>query len=91
MRGLWRLLAAHRDYRLLATAHLVSALGDYLLGVGLVYLVYDLTGSTARLGRDARRVGAAAGAARVRRPASWSTGGTAAAPSRPARCCRSRS
>jgi MFS family permease len=46
MRGLWRLLAAHRDYRLLATAHLVSALGDYLLGVGLVYLVYDLTGST---------------------------------------------
>jgi MFS family permease len=46
MRGLWRLLAAHRDYRLLAAAHLVSALGDYLLGVGLVYLVYDLTGST---------------------------------------------
>ncbi len=46
MRRLWRLLAAHRDYRLLATAHLVSALGDYLLGVGLVYLVYDLTGST---------------------------------------------
>jgi len=46
MRALWRLLAAHRDYRLLAGAHLVSALGDYLLGVGLVYLVYDLTGST---------------------------------------------
>ena len=46
MRALWRLLADQRDYRLLVSAGLVSSLGDYLLGVGLVYLVYDLTGST---------------------------------------------
>lgn len=46
MRTLWRLLADERDYRLLVSAGLVSSLGDYLLGVGLVYLVYDLTGST---------------------------------------------
>ncbi len=46
MRSLWRLLARHRDYRLLVLAGLVSSMGDYLLGVGLVYLVYDLTGST---------------------------------------------
>src|SRR4051812_32660044 len=46
VRALWRLLADQRDYRLLVSAGLVSSLGDYLLGVGLVYLVYDLTGST---------------------------------------------
>jgi MFS family permease len=46
VRVLWRLLADQRDYRLLVSAGLVSSLGDYLLGVGLVYLVYDLTGST---------------------------------------------
>jgi MFS family permease len=46
VRGLWRLVADHRDYRLLLAAGLVSQLGDYLLHVGMVYLVYDLTGST---------------------------------------------
>jgi MFS family permease len=46
VRALWRLLVDQRDYRLLVSAGLVSSLGDYLLGVGLVYLVYDLTGST---------------------------------------------
>ena len=46
MRSLWLLLAGHRDYRLLVGAGLVSALGDYVLGVGLTYLVYDMTGST---------------------------------------------
>jgi MFS family permease len=47
VRTLWRLLAGHRDYRLLVTAGLVSAVGDQLLGVGLAFLVYDRTGSTA--------------------------------------------
>jgi MFS family permease len=47
MRALWRLLAQHRDYRLLVTAGLVSAVGDRLLSVGLAFLVYDRTGSTA--------------------------------------------
>lgn len=47
MRALWQLLARHRDYRLLVAAGLVSAVGDRLLGVGLAFLVYDRTGSTA--------------------------------------------
>lgn len=46
MRALWRLVADHRDYRLLLSAGLVSQLGDHLLYVGMAYLVYDLTGST---------------------------------------------
>jgi MFS family permease len=46
VRGTWRLLARHRDYRFLVGAGIVSAVGDYVLGVGLVYLVYDRTGST---------------------------------------------
>jgi MFS family permease len=50
VRGLWRLVAAHRDYRLLLGAGLVSLVGDWLLGVGLSFLVYDLTGSTVASG-----------------------------------------
>ena len=46
MRALWRLLAANRDYRLLVSAGLVSLVGDYALGVGLTFLVYQITGST---------------------------------------------
>ena len=46
MRALRRLLVGRRDFRLLVGAGLVSAAGDYLLAVGLTYLVYDLTGST---------------------------------------------
>lgn len=46
MRALVQLIGRHRDYRLLVAAGLVSAVGDYLLAVGLVYLVYVLTGST---------------------------------------------
>ena len=46
MRNIWRVLADHRDYRLLVCAGLVSRLGDYLLSVGLMYLVYERTGST---------------------------------------------
>ncbi|GAA4354183.1 MFS transporter [Angustibacter luteus] len=46
MRAIWRLLVEHRDYRALLAAGLVSRTGDYVLTVGLMYLVYDLTGST---------------------------------------------
>jgi Na+/melibiose symporter-like transporter len=46
MRSLWRLLAANRDYRLLVGAGLISLIGDYVLGVGLTFLVYQITGST---------------------------------------------
>lgn len=46
MRTIWRVLVNHRDYRLLVSAGLVSRLGDYLLSVGLMYLVYERTGST---------------------------------------------
>jgi Na+/melibiose symporter-like transporter len=46
MRATWRLLAAHRDLRLLLSAGLVSLAGDWILTIGLVYRVYVLTGST---------------------------------------------
>jgi Na+/melibiose symporter-like transporter len=46
VRTAYRLLAQHRDYRLVMLAGLVSLSGDWLLQVGLAYLVYDLTGST---------------------------------------------
>jgi MFS family permease len=45
-RGPWRLLRTQRDLRLLLAAGLVSMTGDWLLGVGLTYAVYALTGST---------------------------------------------
>jgi len=44
--GLWRLLAGHRDLRLLLSAGLVSLTGDWILRTGLAYAVYALTGST---------------------------------------------
>jgi Na+/melibiose symporter-like transporter len=46
MARLWRVLAGHRDLRLLLSAGLISQVGDWILRVGLAYLVYDLTGST---------------------------------------------
>jgi Na+/melibiose symporter-like transporter len=46
MRPLWRLLAGHRDVRLLVGAGLISLTGDWLLTVGVGYYVYDRTGST---------------------------------------------
>jgi Na+/melibiose symporter-like transporter len=46
VRALVRLLSAHRDYRLLLVAGLVSMTGDWILGIGLTYLVYSITGST---------------------------------------------
>jgi len=42
----WRLLRRRRDLRLLLGAGLVSMTGDWLLGIGLTYSVYALTGST---------------------------------------------
>lgn len=46
MRALFRLLAEHRDYRLLVSAGLISMTGDWVLHVGLTFLVYQITGST---------------------------------------------
>jgi Na+/melibiose symporter-like transporter len=46
VRRLYRILAAHRDYRLLLAAGLISLAGDWTMRVGLSYAVYALTGST---------------------------------------------
>ena len=46
MRATWRLLAGHRDLRLLFGAGLISMIGDWILRIGLVYYVYALTSST---------------------------------------------
>ena len=46
MRPLLTVLRRHRDLRLLVAANQVSVIGDYLLNVGLMFFVYDLTGST---------------------------------------------
>ncbi|MBF4767672.1 MFS transporter [Nocardioides agariphilus] len=40
------LLSSNRDLRLLLAAGLVTMTGDWMLSVGLVYTVYDVTGST---------------------------------------------
>jgi MFS family permease len=40
------LLRGNRDLRLLLAAGLVTMTGDWMLSVGLVYTVYDVTGST---------------------------------------------
>jgi Na+/melibiose symporter-like transporter len=40
------LLRSNRDLRLLLAAGLISMTGDWVLSVGLVYTVYDVTGST---------------------------------------------
>lgn len=47
MRASWRVLAAHRDLRLVLSAGLVSRAGDWILLTGLLYRVYAMTGSTA--------------------------------------------
>lgn len=46
MQVLIRLLVGNRDFRLLASAGLISMTGDWILAVGLTYLVYSITGST---------------------------------------------
>jgi Na+/melibiose symporter-like transporter len=40
------LIGSNRDLRLLLAAGLISMTGDWVLSVGLVYTVYDVTGST---------------------------------------------
>lgn len=44
--GTVAVLRRRRDLRLLLSASLVSLTGDWVLGVGLAYAVYELTGST---------------------------------------------
>ena len=46
LRAPFRLVRRRRDLRLLLSAGLVSLSGDWVLGVGLAYSVYALTGST---------------------------------------------
>jgi Na+/melibiose symporter-like transporter len=46
VRALWKVLRTHRDFRYLIGAGLISLTGDNILGVGLAFFVYDLTGST---------------------------------------------
>jgi MFS family permease len=46
MRSSWRVLAGHRDLRLVLSAGLISRSGDWILLVGLLYRVYAMTGST---------------------------------------------
>jgi predicted MFS family arabinose efflux permease len=46
LRSPFRMLRRTPDLRLLLSAGLVSLTGDYLLGIGLAYSVYALTGST---------------------------------------------
>jgi Na+/melibiose symporter-like transporter len=46
MRASWRVLARHRDLRLVLGAGLVSQSGDWILLIGLLYRVYAMTGST---------------------------------------------
>jgi predicted MFS family arabinose efflux permease len=46
VRAPWRLLSRRRDLRLLLAAGLVSMTGDWVLGIGLTYSVYAITGST---------------------------------------------
>ena len=46
MRTTWRVLAGHRDLRLVLSAGVISQTGDWILTVGLLYRVYAMTGST---------------------------------------------
>jgi DNA-binding MarR family transcriptional regulator/MFS family permease len=46
VRTTWRVLADHRDLRLVLSAGLISRSGDWILLVGLLYRVYAVTGST---------------------------------------------
>jgi Na+/melibiose symporter-like transporter len=46
MKTAWRVLAGHRDLRLVLSAGLISRSGDWILTVGMLYRVYAMTGST---------------------------------------------
>lgn len=45
MGKVWQLTVRNRNYRLLLGANLVSQGGDWILGIGMMYYVYALTGS----------------------------------------------
>jgi Na+/melibiose symporter-like transporter len=45
MRNVWQLIARNRNYRLLLGANLISSAGDWILGIGMMYYVYVITGS----------------------------------------------
>jgi len=45
MGDVWRLIARNRNFRLLLSANLISSAGDWILGIGMMYYVYVLTGS----------------------------------------------
>lgn len=45
MGKVWQLIVRNRNYRLLLGANLVSQGGDWILGIGMMYYVYALTGS----------------------------------------------
>ncbi|MEV1178995.1 MFS transporter, partial [Nonomuraea sp. NPDC049784] len=44
--GVWALVGGNRDYRRLLLAGLISQTGDWVVGTGLAFYVYRLTGST---------------------------------------------
>jgi MFS family permease len=46
VRATWRVLAGHRDFRLVLSAGVISQTGDWILMIGLLYRVYAMTGST---------------------------------------------
>src|SRR5579875_708903 len=46
MRGVWELITGRRNFRLVVSASLISLTGDWILMVGLMYRVYQATGST---------------------------------------------
>lgn len=50
MKTSWRLLRRQHGFRRVVTAGLVSLTGDWVLKIGLTYLVYALTGSTMAAG-----------------------------------------
>lgn len=45
MRNVWNLIARNRNYRLLLGANLISSTGDWILGIGMMFYVYFVTGS----------------------------------------------
>jgi Na+/melibiose symporter-like transporter len=45
MRNVWNLLARNPNYRLVLGANLISSAGDWILGIGMMYYVFTVTGS----------------------------------------------
>ncbi|MFC5693197.1 MFS transporter [Amycolatopsis mediterranei] len=45
MRNIWNLVAHNRNFFLLSGANLISLAGDWILGIGMMFYVYTVTGS----------------------------------------------